>query len=45
MKKIMAGIMFIAMAAALTGCETMKGTGKDIQGGGRALEKAANKAQ
>ena len=45
MKKIMAGILFIVATTALVGCETMKGTGKDLQGGGRALERAAEKAQ
>ena len=42
MKQIIAGIMFIVVAAALAGCETMKGAGKDIQGGGRNIERAAN---
>ena len=42
MKKLMAGIMFIVVATALVGCETMKGAGKDIQGGGRNIERAAN---
>lgn len=41
----MVGIMFVAVAAALVGCETVKGTGKDLQGGGRAIERVATKAQ
>ena len=45
MKKIMTGVLFVVMAATLTGCETMKGTGRDIQGGGRAIERAADKAK
>ena len=45
MKKIIAGILFMAVAGVLAGCETMKGAGKDIQGGGRSVERAANKAQ
>ena len=45
MKKLMAGIMFIVVATALVGCETMKGAGKDIQGGGRSIERVAAKAQ
>ena len=45
MKKIIAGILLIVAVSALTGCETMKGAGKDIQGGGRSVERAANKAQ
>ena len=45
MKKLMAGLMFIVAAAALVGCETMKGAGKDIQGGGRSIERVAAKAQ
>ena len=45
MKRIIAGIMFIVVAAVLAGCETMKGAGKDIQGGGRSIERVAAKAQ
>ncbi len=42
MKKFIAGIIFIACAAALVGCETVKGAGRDIQGGGQNLQKAAS---
>ena len=45
MKKIIAGILFMASVVVLAGCETMKGAGKDIQGGGRSVERAADKAQ
>ena len=45
MKQIIAGIMFIVVAVTLVGCETMKGAGKDIQGGGRSIERVAAKAQ
>ena len=34
--------MFIVVAVTLAGCETMKGAGKDIQGGGRNIERAAS---
>ena len=44
MKKIIAGMMLIITAAVLSGCETMKGAGKDIQGGGRSIERVADKA-
>ncbi len=42
MKRLMVGIILIACAAALVGCETMKGAGKDIQGGGENIQKAAS---
>ena len=41
MKRFIAGIIFVACTVALVGCETMKGAGKDIQGGGRSIQKAA----
>ncbi len=33
----------ILAAAALAGCNTMKGFGQDVQRGGRAIERAAEK--
>jgi len=40
MKKIVIGV---AVFLALTGCNTLKGLGEDIQKGGQAIEKAATK--
>ena len=42
MKKI-AWVLIIGFVVTLTGCETMKGVGKDIQKAGEALEKSADK--
>ena len=42
MKRFIAGIIFIACAAALVGCETMKGTGRDMQDAGHNIQKAAS---
>lgn len=39
MKKIVIVVVFVA----LTGCNTMKGFGEDVQKGGQAIEKAATK--
>ena len=36
--------MLIVAVAVLSGCETVKGAGKDIQGGGRSIERVAEKA-
>jgi predicted small secreted protein len=38
MKKL---VWIIAVAAALAGCNTVEGIGKDIKKGGSAIEKAA----
>jgi predicted small secreted protein len=40
MKKIILGVVVLV---ALTGCNTFKGLGEDIQKGGQAIEKAASK--
>jgi predicted small secreted protein len=40
MKKFLIGMVVLA---ALTGCNTFKGLGEDIQRGGEAIEKAASK--
>ena len=45
MKTIAVGIMLVFTVVLITGCETMKGAGKDIQGGGRSIERVAAKAQ
>lgn len=42
MKKLIAGLLFVICAATLIGCETMKGAGRDIQGGGQNIQKAAS---
>ena len=39
---LIAGIILVVCAAALVGCETMQGFGKDVQGGGRSIQKAAD---
>lgn len=41
MKKISL-LLVIAFVFTLSGCETMKGVGKDIQKAGKALEKKAD---
>ena len=41
MKRLIAGIVFIACAAALVGCETMKGAGRDIEDTGHNIQKTA----
>jgi len=42
MKRFIAGIIFVACAAVLVGCETMQGFGRDMQGGGRSIREAAD---
>jgi predicted small secreted protein len=39
MKKLAFFMIFIGLA--LVGCNTMEGLGKDVKGGGKALEEAA----
>ncbi|MGH8700155.1 MAG: entericidin A/B family lipoprotein [Burkholderiales bacterium] len=36
-------LMLMIWAVALTGCETMKGFGKDMEKAGEAIQKKANK--
>jgi len=36
-------IAFILIALGLAACNTMEGLGKDVQKGGQAIEKAADK--
>jgi predicted small secreted protein len=38
MKKL---LVILAAAFAVTGCNTMAGAGKDIEAGGKAIEKSA----
>jgi predicted small secreted protein len=42
MKRFVMIVCLIAVAAALVGCETLKGAGKDLQGGGQNIQKAAS---
>ncbi len=42
MKTFIAGIILVACAAALIGCETMKGAGRDIQDTGHNIQKTAS---
>ena len=36
-------IGLLAMVLALAGCETIKGAGRDIQSGGRAIERTMDR--
>lgn len=42
--KLFALVIAIGLAAGVTGCNTMKGAGKDVQGAGKAIENTADKA-
>jgi len=42
MKRIFAGIFLVVCVICLAGCDLMKGAGKDIQEGGKQIEKAAS---
>lgn len=42
MKKFFIVLLMAGFVSALTGCETMKGLGKDIQKAGEAIEDTAN---
>jgi entericidin B len=41
-KKFIAAALLVALAG-LTACNTMEGAGQDIQSGGKALEKSADR--
>jgi len=43
MLKKLAAMMLIGCFAGLAGCNTMEGAGEDIQQGGEALERSAEK--
>jgi len=43
MLKKLAAVILVACFAGLAGCNTMEGAGEDIQKGGEALEKSAEK--
>jgi len=44
MNKIFLSI-FIVIVMALTGCNTFKGMGKDIEGAGQTIQKASDKTK
>ena len=39
---IVCAVLLVAFIAGLTGCNTVQGVGKDIESGGKAIQKAAN---
>jgi predicted small secreted protein len=43
--KLVVLVMALALAAGVTGCNTVKGAGKDVQAAGKAVEKASDKAR
>jgi predicted small secreted protein len=43
--KLVSLIALLALAVAGAGCNTVKGAGKDVQKAGKAVERAADKAQ
>ena len=43
--KLVTFLAVLAMAIAGAGCNTVKGAGKDVQKAGKAVERAADKAQ
>lgn len=42
--KSIATLVSMALLALLAGCNTIEGVGQDVQAGGRAVERAADKA-
>lgn len=43
MNKVIAGLIIFVCTAALVGCETMKGAGRDIEDTGHNIQKTADK--
>lgn len=43
MKRIMFAVLVIVSVLTTTACNTMQGIGKDIERGGQAIERAANR--
>ena len=43
--KLVSLIAILALSSAGAGCNTVKGAGKDVQKAGKAVERAADKAQ
>jgi entericidin B len=44
MMKALAAILAAAVLSMVAGCNTMEGVGQDVQAGGRAVERSADKA-
>jgi len=42
MKRLIAGLIFVATAATLMGCETMRGAGRDIEDTGHNIQKTVS---
>ncbi len=42
-KKFLSLLMMLALAAALAGCNTVHGMGKDISSAGKSIERASDK--
>jgi predicted small secreted protein len=42
--KALAAIIAAAVLSLVAGCNTMEGVGQDVQAGGRAVERAADKS-
>lgn len=45
MKKIISMLSILMLAIGLSGCNTMKGFGKDVERGGEKVQGAAEKAK
>jgi predicted small secreted protein len=45
LKKLVALVSLIGFVLGLAACNTMEGVGQDVQAGGKAIEKAADKAK
>lgn len=43
--KTVAATLLAAMLLLVAGCNTVEGAGKDVSAGGKAIEKAADKAK
>ncbi len=44
-RRILAMTVALALAVAVTGCNTIEGVGKDVKATGEAVEKAAEQAK
>lgn len=42
MRYLTLGIILLTLATAITGCNTVRGIGKDIEKGGQAIQDAAD---
>ncbi len=43
MKKVALSVLVVLCITALAGCNTVKGVGKDIESGGKAIERSSGK--